>query len=187
MICLFAICAALFGTAHGVQAEHGVRQKRLLDDCDSFQCEHSNCPQVVARGDSEYDASRKQWASKMASSSVSDARLSPTFIMYCTDSEQVTLSINFAKRCGFKVSLRSGGHQYAGFSSCVEGSKCIQLDVSEINTFDYGVDGKFNRVTLGVGLTIEQVAEKLLPIGLSIPTGVCKSVGVGGHFQSSSQ
>ncbi|CAK0865172.1 unnamed protein product [Prorocentrum cordatum] len=41
------------------------------------------------------------------------------------------------------------------------------------------------QVTLGVGLTLEQVYANLMPYGLAIPAGICKGVGVGGHFQSS--
>jgi len=159
------------------------------NECYKFQCPHDDaarCPRVVTPKDASYDEDRAQWASKMSSSTVSDARLHPEMIFFCSEKDHVVETINFARKCEYKVSVRSGGHQYAGFSSCVEGQPCIQLDVGGLETFESGVDGVPNRLTLGVGLRLQDVSEKLLPMNLSIPMGICKSVGVGGHFQSSS-
>eukprot|EP00121_Abeoforma_whisleri_P016074 Awhi_evm1s14769 len=138
---------------------------------------------AVSTKNETYDISRKQWASKMGTQAQSDYRLSPSLIIYCDDENDVVSTISFAKACDYKVSIRAGGHQYAGLSSCIKGQKCLQLDVSKLENF---VHNGGNNVTIGVGLTITQVLEKLAPLNLAIPMGICKSVGVGGHFQSSS-
>lgn len=138
---------------------------------------------IVNVGDSNYDQCRSQWASDMSTVAVSDSKLSPELIVYCDTDNHVVEAVSFAKQCGYKVSVRSGGHQYAGLSSCSVGTKCLQLDLSAMESFVH-TPGT-SQVILGVGLTIEQVHSQLVPLGLTIPMGICKSVGVGGHFQSS--
>ena len=47
----------------------------------------------------------------------------------------------YAKQCDFKVSIRSGGHQYSGLSSCNSNiNKCIQIDVSSLNKIEMKMD-----------------------------------------------
>jgi len=157
------------------------------NECDVFQCADTSCPQVVLPTDANYNESREQFASKMSSKAVSDARLHPEMILFCSEKHHVVQAINFARQCGYKVSVRSGGHNYAGFSSCVQGQRCIQVDVAGLDNFTSGVDGIYNRVTLGAGLKLGKVGEKLIELNLSIPVGTCSGVGVGGHFQSSAQ
>ena len=92
--------------------------------------------------------------------------------------------IDFAAQCNYKLSVRSGGHQYSGYSSCEVGTKCIQVDVLGLKAFHY--DESNNLATLGAGLTIQEVAGNLAYLGLVLPMGICNSVGIGGHLQSSS-
>lgn len=131
-----------------------------------------------------YDESRKQWASKMGSSSMSDAHLSPEAIVYCNNEEDVLGIVDFAVQCDYKIAVRSGGHQYSGYSSCEEGTRCIQVDVSGLQTFAYDPDS--NLATLGAGLKIENAVQYFAGLGLVLPMGICKSVGIGGHLQTSS-
>jgi len=61
----------------------------------------------------------------------------------------------------------------------------MQIDVSSIETFTAPTDSYPTHVTLGVGLVLEQALLLLKPYDLTIAIGICKSVGVGGHFQTS--
>lgn len=130
-----------------------------------------------------YDDDRAQWASMMGSREESDNALHPHLIIFCSTEEDVVRAVNFAKMCGCQISVRSGGHQYAGASSCEKGKSCVQLDVSNLETFDY--KEATNEMILGVGLNLEQVWKELVPRGLTLPTGVCNTVNIGGHLQSS--
>lgn len=143
-------------------------------------------PTSDASNESLYDQSRKQYASNMASSEISDKVLSPDVIAFCSTDNEVLQAIEFGKACGYKITIRSGGHQYAGFSSCaadVDGPVCMQIDTSALESSHY--DEVNNELTLGPGLDIEQVHSILVPLGITVPMGICKSVNVGGHFQSS--
>ncbi len=131
-----------------------------------------------------YDEKRSQWASKMGSVAASNDRLSPQLIAFCSSEGQVARAVNFANQCGYRISVRSGGHQYSGFSSCLGGLRCMQLDVSKLHTFEYDAQGDL--LTLGVGLRIYEVYSRLVPLGLALPLGICNQVGLGGHLQSSS-
>lgn len=153
----------------------------LASACDLSEIAASN---VVKKGDVGYDDAKHQWASAMGTTTLVNERLAPEFIVYCNTDAHVVSAITYAGRCGYKISVRSGGHQYAGFSSCVAGNKCMQLDVSGMEIFTH--EAGTNKVTVGVGLTIAQIIYQLVPRGYVLPMGVCNSVGAGGHFQSSS-
>ena len=88
--------------------------------------------EVVSPEGAGYDKARAQWASKMSTTAISDERLHPELIVFCNSDKDVSQAVQFAKQCGYKVPVRSGGHQYAGLSACVKGDKCLQLDVSRL-------------------------------------------------------
>lgn len=140
---------------------------------------------LTPKDGSLYDDSREQFASTLRSTATSDAMLSPDAIVYPTSGDELSAIVNFAASCDYKLSIRSGGHQFSGYSSCkAGGSSCIQIDMTSFNSFSL-VDGTDNVVTVGVGLRLEEVAPMLQELGLVIPMGHCTKVGVGGHFQTS--
>ena len=142
----------------------------------------------VLSSDSGYDDARVQFASQMGNKKESDFQLAPDLVVFCKNDKDVVDAIHFARNCGYKVSIRSGGHQYGGNSSCSanEFVQTMQIDVSGLETFTAPTYENPTHVSLGVGLVSEQVIELLKPYNLTIPVGMCKSVGVGGHFQTSS-
>jgi hypothetical protein len=153
----------------------------------SIACDGSGLSSTLVRlGDANYDTSRSQWASIGGDSTTADARLKPQMIIFCSTDAHVQEAVSFATACGFTISVRSGGHNYAGYSSCTEDSpQCIQVDLSAMETFSVDTTTSPQQVTIGSGLTLEQVYANLVPYGLAIPAGICTKVGVGGHFQSS--
>eukprot|EP00978_Attheya_sp_CCMP212_P007931 scaffold18423_cov67-Attheya_sp.AAC.2 len=93
---------------------------------------------------------------------------------------------------------RSGGHQYCGLSSLPQSSKTsIQVDMRNFTSITTEEDAKYNilenkdrskdayKVTMGVGVRIRELYQVLNSHNLFVPGGVCGSVCVGGHFQSS--
>jgi len=182
-VCLLCLPALLWeGTAlrrqsrSTAETSYGRRRK-----CSTDPSQHQLDTRTVADGEAGYDEARAQFGSNMGNASAGDKHTHPEMVAFCQGDADVVEVVNFAKECGFKVSVRSGGHNYAALSSCVAGTKCLQLDMSAFESFSQ--DG--NTVTLGVGLSVSQVNDRLTPLGLVIPMGVCKDVNVGGHFQSS--
>ncbi|KAJ9441401.1 6-hydroxy-D-nicotine oxidase [Diplonema papillatum] len=132
---------------------------------------------VVPSDDSIYDTSVQQYAL----SSLPPNTLHPSGIVYAESVGEVQRVVSYATQCGYKVSIRSGGHQYAGLSSCnsAEG-KCIQLDVSLMDSL--AVDG--TSVTIGPGVSLEKLYSELGSVGLFVAAGECSGVQMGGHSQT---
>lgn len=119
----------------------------------------------------------KQYATMSGDSSIS---LTPGAIVYCTTEEQVVETVKFAERCGYTLSVRSGGHSYTAESSC-SSSKCIQIDVSLMNHLEFNG----STIVAGPGVLLHHLISESILHKLIIPHGVCKYVGLGGHLQSS--
>jgi FAD/FMN-containing dehydrogenase len=97
---------------------------------------------------------------------------SPQAIVLCKTPEDVSETISFARRYGFGVTIRSGGHCFAGRSS-TEG---IMIDVSPMRAVS--VSGGV--ATVGAGVRLGHVYDVLDEHGLTIPAGCGPDVGIAG-------
>jgi FAD/FMN-containing dehydrogenase len=74
------------------------------------------------------------------------------------------------KRSAITVAVRSGGHNYAAFSSGegAEGSQVsIVIDMKHFNEITY--DAAMGVTTIGAGCRLDQVAEDLAKVGRALP------------------
>ncbi|KAJ0745726.1 putative tetrahydroberberine oxidase [Helianthus annuus] len=88
-----------------------------------------------------------------------------------------------AKRLGIQLRVRSGGHDYEGISyTSLMDPPYIVIDLAKLRGIN--VDVEDGSVWVEAGATIGElyyrVAEKSKTYG--IPTGICTSLGVGGHI-----
>ncbi len=97
---------------------------------------------------------------------------SPRAIVLCKTPEDVAETISFARRYGLGVTIRSGGHCFAGRSS-TEG---IVIDVSPMRSVS--VSGGV--ATVGAGARLGEVYDALDEHGLTIPAGCGPDVGIAG-------
>jgi len=136
---------------------------------------------VYMSGDADYDDRRMaQYARLSGTHAFASAKLSPGVLVYCSKESHVQNAIKFAGACGYKVTVRSGGHSYTGSSAC-HTSNCMQLDLTEMtNIYVLGFS-----IYSDPGLRLSKFAEFTSIFGLSVPHGGCATVGVGGHMQSS--
>ena len=82
-------------------------------------------------GTEAWNEARNQFAVKhFASTEFTEEHLNPGIIVFVANDDDVLEAIDFANRCDYTITVRAGGHQYAGYSSC--GSSCMQLDVTGI-------------------------------------------------------
>ena len=88
----------------------------------------------------------------------------------------VQAAVRFAARAGHVLSVRGGGHGFAGFGTNDGG---VVIDLSELADVEV-TDNERHLVRIGGGATWGQVAAALAPHGLAISSGDTKSVGVGG-------
>ena len=100
----------------------------------------------------------------------------PAVIARCRDPQDVRLAIGYARRRGWRISVRSGGHGSTGHGTNDGG---MVIDLSGLNSVQL-LDRAAGTVRVGAGATWSRVAEVLTAEGLAISAGDTGNVGVGG-------
>jgi FAD/FMN-containing dehydrogenase len=98
--------------------------------------------------------------------------LHPEAVVSGANPQDVAETIRFARRLGVDLVVRSGGHSFAGHSTC----RGVVIDVSPMRSVSVS-DGL---ATVGAGARLGEVYEALQEHGLAIPAGTCPTVGLAG-------
>ncbi|OPG01494.1 FAD-binding oxidoreductase [Microbispora sp. GKU 823] len=101
---------------------------------------------------------------------------SPAYVLRPRSVGDVRAGVGFAAAAGLVLSVRGGGHAFAGFGTNDDG---VVIDLSGLANVEV-VDKERHLVRIGGGATWGQVASVLAPHGLAISSGDTRSVGVGG-------
>ena len=101
---------------------------------------------------------------------------SPARVLRPASVADVRAAVRFAAAAGLPLSVRGGGHSFAGFGTNDGG---VVIDLGRLAGVEV-VDKDRHLVRIGGGATWGQVAAALAPHGLAISSGDTKSVGVGG-------
>ncbi|MFJ4920809.1 FAD-binding oxidoreductase [Streptomyces sp. NPDC088725] len=121
---------------------------------------------LVRPGDAEYATARQLYNTRFDT-------LKPAALAYVANEDDVKECLAFARAHGTPVSVRGGGHSYAGFSS---GNGRLVIDVSKLDSLDSATsDG-----TVGAGARLGDVYRTLATRGRTIPAGSCPTVSVAG-------
>jgi FAD/FMN-containing dehydrogenase len=88
----------------------------------------------------------------------------------------VQAAVRFAADTGLELSVRGGGHAFAGFGTNDDG---VVIDLGRLATVEV-IDKDRHLVRIGGGATWGQVTAALAPHSLAISSGDTRSVGVGG-------
>ncbi|WP_149827455.1 FAD-binding oxidoreductase [Streptomyces tailanensis] len=99
--------------------------------------------------------------------------LKPTAVAYVAHPDDIRTTLAYARAHDIKVSIRNGGHSYAGWSS---GNGRLVIDVSKLNK----VRASANEAVVGAGAKLIDVYRALAAKGVTIPAGSCPTVGVSG-------
>ncbi|KOV57924.1 FAD-binding oxidoreductase [Streptomyces sp. MMG1121] len=99
--------------------------------------------------------------------------LKPAAVAYVAHADDIRTTLTYAQAHGIRVSIRNGGHSYAGYSS---GDNRLILDVSKLNRIR--VSG--GQAVVGAGSKLIDVYRALAAKGVTIPAGSCPTVGVSG-------
>ena len=121
---------------------------------------------IIEPGGAEYESARR---SVLASGS-------PAHVLRPKSVGDVRAGVRFASSAGLLLSVRGGGHSFAGFGTNDGG---VVIDLSRLANVEI-IDKERHLVRIGGGATWGQVAAALAPHGLAISSGDTKSVGVGG-------
>jgi hypothetical protein len=128
-------------------------------------------------GDNGYLKERLQYAT----TSFEEKLVSPRVIFYPAGIEEVSQAVKLCHQLGFSLAVRTGGHQYCGYSSTTP--KNLQLDLS--TTFpEYDYDPQKNILKCGVSHALGDWAKKNSEQGIYLPMGVCAHVHLGGHVHT---
>ncbi|MEV5555362.1 FAD-binding oxidoreductase [Nonomuraea wenchangensis] len=101
---------------------------------------------------------------------------SPALVLRPKTVADARAGVRFAAAGGLPLSVRGGGHGFAGFATNDGG---VVLDLAHLAQVEI-VDERRHLVRIGGGATWGQVADALAPHGLAISSGDTRSVGVGG-------
>src|SRR5438477_171080 len=122
---------------------------------------------VIEQDDPDYDDARKVYNAMI------DKK--PRLIARCADVADVISSVNFARKHGLLLAIRSGGHNGGGLGICDDG---LVIDLGLIKYTR--VDPAARTVIVGGGCTWGDVDHATHAFGLATPSGIISTTGVGG-------
>ncbi|MEU5367177.1 FAD-binding oxidoreductase [Streptomyces sp. NPDC005925] len=121
---------------------------------------------LVRPGDADWQAARQLYNTRFDG-------LKPAAVAYVAHPDDIRTTLAYARTHGLRVSLRNGGHSYAGWSS---GDGRLVVDVSRLSRIR--VSG--GEAVVGAGARLIDVYRALAAKGVTIPAGSCPTVGVSG-------
>ena len=122
---------------------------------------------VSVPGDRAYDTAVSIW------NGVIERR--PAVAVSCASSGDVVAALAFAQVHGLEVSVRGGGHNYAGHALCDGG---LMVDLSPMKSV--AVDALARRAVCGGGTTWGELDAATQEHGLAVPGGFISTTGVAG-------
>ena len=122
---------------------------------------------VIEPGDTGYDEAHAIWNGAI------DRR--PALFARCAGPDDVVAALSFARGAGLEVSVRGGGHGYAG-SALVDGG--LTIDLSALR--EVQIDPERRVAVCGGGATWEDLDGAAQEHGLAVPGGFISHTGIGG-------
>jgi FAD/FMN-containing dehydrogenase len=122
---------------------------------------------LLAPADADYDTARKVWNGMI------DKR--PALIARCTGTADVVACVNFARDHDVPISVRGGGHNFAGKAVCDGG---LMIDLSPMKGIN--VDPTRRNARAQTGLKLGEFDRATQKFGLATPLGVATTTGIGG-------
>jgi FAD/FMN-containing dehydrogenase len=123
--------------------------------------------ELLAPDDAGYDEARKVFNAMI--------QKRPRLIAKCADVADVITAVNFGRDNTVPVSIRCGGHNAAGSGICDDG---LVIDLSPMRYVH--VDPQKKTIRTGGGALWGDVDHAGHPFGLSVPSGIISTTGVGG-------
>ncbi|WP_314415571.1 FAD-binding oxidoreductase [Streptomyces kroppenstedtii] len=121
---------------------------------------------LVRPGDADWAAAGQLYNTRFDS-------LRPTGVAYVAHPDDIRTVLAYARAHDVRVSIRNGGHSYAGWSS---GNGRLIVDVSKLSRIRASGD----EAVIGAGAKLIDVYRGLAAKGVTVPAGSCPTVGVSG-------
>lgn len=123
--------------------------------------------EVVTKDNFKYEENRKAWNRAIEKY--------PQVIIYCKEEKDIINAISWSKRNDLPIRIRSGAHNYEGFST---GNDLAVIDISKMNSIK--IDEENRTVTIEGGVRNRELTVCLGSKGYSFPGGGCPTVGIAG-------
>jgi FAD/FMN-containing dehydrogenase len=123
--------------------------------------------ELLRPGQPGYDAARSVWNGAI------DRR--PAVIARCASAAEVADAIALARRSDLAISVRGGGHNFAGTAVCEGG---LMIDLGRMRSVEIDAEGR--RASCGGGATWADLDGAAQQHGLAVPGGFISHTGVGG-------
>jgi len=123
--------------------------------------------EVLTRTNKKYDEAKLSWNRAID--------FHPSLIINCFNEEDVINAINFVNKNSLEFRIRSGRHNYEGYST---GEDIVVIDVSNLK--EININEEKGTVKLGGGIRNREAYEALGAKGYPFPGGGCPTVGVAG-------
>ncbi|WP_055624636.1 FAD-binding oxidoreductase [Streptomyces sp. JHA19] len=102
--------------------------------------------------------------------------VNPQAVAYCRSATDVSVCVRFAQDHGVRAAVRSGGHNYGGWST----TPGLIIDVSQLNAVTVN---SASSVDIGPGAQNVTILNALAPHHLVVSEGGCPTVCAGGFLQ----
>ena len=122
---------------------------------------------LFVNGDPEYDTFRKVWNGMIDHH--------PAMIVQCKNASDVSKCVKFAGDNSILVSVKCGGHNFAGFSVAEGG---LMIDLSLMRNIEVDPIGK--SVKAGGGVLLGDLDKATQVYGLATTSGTVSHTGIGG-------
>jgi FAD/FMN-containing dehydrogenase len=127
----------------------------------------SDTATVCFPGDAEYDEAVRIWNASVGRR--------PSIVVRCASDSDVVAALGLAQRETLEVSVRGGGHNYAGFALTDGG---LMIDLTPMSTVT--VDPDAHRARCGGGTTWGELDAATQAHGLAVTGGFISTTGVAG-------
>jgi FAD/FMN-containing dehydrogenase len=141
--------------------------KRLIESRLADQFSKHMKGELLRSGDEGFDDARKVWNGMI------DKR--PALIARCVDTDDVMACVNFARENELLISVRGGGHNYAGKAVCDDG---LMIDLSLMKGIE--VDPANSTVKAQAGLKLGEFDRETQRFGLATTLGMNTDTGIAG-------
>jgi FAD/FMN-containing dehydrogenase len=122
---------------------------------------------ILQPGDADYDNARKVWNGMI------DRK--PALIAQCTDADDISECVKFARKQNMIVSVRGGGHNVAGNAVCEGG---LMIDLSRMKEIKVDVTNK--TATAEPGVILREFDAATIQHGLATTGGTVSDTGLAG-------
>jgi hypothetical protein len=122
---------------------------------------------VIWPFDPEYDRARQEYNR--------DINAYPAVIVYCFNNQDVMNAICWSHKNRVRLRIRSGGHNYNGYST---GNGKLVIDTTLMNHID--IDPAAEVVKVQAGTRLGKLYDDLYQYGYAFPGGTCPTVAIAG-------